>query len=64
MLDQDTGPTLREKIGIFREVDIRDDGLAVGRVLRIKVVIDILGRSHLKTNPGAHSIKHKEMYKN
>ena len=26
---------------MFREVDVGDDGLAVGKVLRIKVVIDI-----------------------
>lgn len=32
---------LGDKIGMFREVDVGDDGLAAGRVLRIKVVIDI-----------------------
>jgi len=41
MLDEETGAILGDKIGMFREVDVGDDGLAVGKVLRIKVVIDI-----------------------
>lgn len=41
MLDEETGAILGEKIGVFKEVDVGDDGLAMGRVLRIKVIIDI-----------------------
>lgn len=41
MLDKETGAILGEKIGKFRDVDVGDDGLAVGSVLRVKVVIDI-----------------------
>lgn len=41
MLDEETGKILGEKIGTFRGVDVGEDGLAVGRVLRIKVLIDI-----------------------
>lgn len=41
MMDKETGETLGEKIGVFKEVDVGEDGMAVGRVLRIKVLIDI-----------------------
>ncbi|KAG0517336.1 hypothetical protein BDA96_09G080400 [Sorghum bicolor] len=41
MMDKETGETLGEKIGVFKEVDIGLDAIAVGRVLRIKVLIDI-----------------------
>jgi hypothetical protein len=41
MMDKDTGAKLREKIGVFKEVDVGEDGFAIGRVLRIKVLIDI-----------------------
>ncbi|XP_062197318.1 uncharacterized protein LOC133900214 [Phragmites australis] len=41
MMDEETRAILGKKIGVFKEVDVGDDGLAVGRVLRIKVVIDI-----------------------
>ena len=41
MMDRETGKTLGEKIGFFKEVDVGEDGTAVGRVLRIKVLIDI-----------------------
>lgn len=40
MMDDETGSLLGEKIGFFKEVDVGDDSLAVGRVLRIKVVLD------------------------
>lgn len=41
MMDEDTGKTIGDKIGVFKEADVGDDAKAVGRWLRIKVVIDI-----------------------
>jgi hypothetical protein len=41
MMDKETGATLGEKIGVFKDVDAGEDGTAVGRVLRIKVLIDV-----------------------
>lgn len=41
MMNKETGATLGEKIGVFKDVDVGEDGMAVGRVLRIKVLIDI-----------------------
>lgn len=41
MMDEDTGRTIGNKIGTFREADVGEDGVAVGRVLRIKVTLDI-----------------------
>jgi hypothetical protein len=41
MMDKETGATLGEKIGVFKNVDMGEDGTAVGRVLRIKVLINI-----------------------
>ncbi|CAD6250955.1 unnamed protein product [Miscanthus lutarioriparius] len=37
MMDKETGATLGEKIGVFKDVDVGEDGTAMGRVLWIKV---------------------------
>jgi hypothetical protein len=41
MMDKETGAMLRKKIGVFKDVDVGEDGTVVGRVLRIKVLINI-----------------------
>lgn len=41
MMDADTGKIIGEKIGVYKEVDVDEDGRAAGRLLRIKVIIDI-----------------------
>lgn len=41
MMDGDTGKIIGDKIGKFIEADVGEDGVDVGRVLRIKVILDI-----------------------
>jgi hypothetical protein len=41
MMDREIGELVGEKIGEVKEVDVGEDGTAAGRVLRIKVLLDI-----------------------
>ena len=42
MMDEETGRIIGDKIGTFKEADVGEDGKAMGNLLRIKVIIDIL----------------------
>jgi hypothetical protein len=41
MMDRDTGESIGDEMGEFMEADVGDDGLAVGKFLRVKVRINI-----------------------